>query len=104
VPFPDVLAGREQGYGLQRVYCNAKTPYKSLSPAAHGYATDQARKRANRTSFKYTYEGRSTKLNSLVTQFGTNPKWISLIVAVTCLICSFIWHLARMCLVQGDRL
>jgi len=76
VPFPDVLAGREQGYGLQRVYCNAKTPHKSISPAAHGYATDQARKRANRTSFKNTYEGRSTKPNSLVAQFGTNPKWI----------------------------
>ncbi|DBA92374.1 TPA: hypothetical protein ACH3X1_015779 [Trebouxia sp. C0004] len=60
VPFPDVLAGREQGYGLQRVYCNAKTPHKSISPAAHGYSTEQARKRANRTSFKNTYEGRPT--------------------------------------------
>ncbi|DBB16111.1 hypothetical protein WJX82_004381 [Trebouxia sp. C0006] len=76
VPCPDVLAGREQGHGLQRVYCNAKTPHESISPAAHGYATDQARKRANKISFKNTYEGRSTKPNSLVAQFGTNPKWI----------------------------
>ena len=76
MPIPDVLAGREQGYGLQRVYYNVKTPHKSISPAAHGYATDQARKRANRTSFKKTYEGSSTKLNSLVAQFGTNPRWI----------------------------
>ena len=39
----DVLAGRESGYGLQRLFSNAKTPYKSVSPATHGYQTDQAR-------------------------------------------------------------
>ncbi|KAA6424920.1 MAG: hypothetical protein FRX49_05094 [Trebouxia sp. A1-2] len=26
--------------------------------------------------FQNTYEGKSTKPNSLVAQFGTNPKWI----------------------------
>ncbi|KAL0018353.1 hypothetical protein WJX79_006177, partial [Trebouxia sp. C0005] len=72
----DVLAGRESGYGLQRLFSNAKTPYKSVSPATHGYQTDQARKRAGRTSLKNTYEPRSAIPNSLVLTFGTDLKWI----------------------------
>lgn len=52
MPFPDVLAGREQGHKLQGVYCNAKKPHISISPAAHAYVTDQAWKRANRTPLR----------------------------------------------------
>lgn len=72
----DVLAGRESGCGLQRLFSNAKAPYKSVSPATHGYQTDQARKRAGRTSLKNTYEPRSAIPNSLVLTFGTDLKWI----------------------------
>ncbi len=68
----DVLAGRESGYELQRLFSNAKTPYKTVSPATHGYQTDQARKRAGRTSLKNTYEPRSAIPNSLVLTFGTD--------------------------------
>lgn len=76
MPPLDVLAGREAGYGLQRVYCNAKTPYKGVTPATHGYQTDQARKRAQRTSHKNTYEPRTLIPNTLVATFGTCLKWI----------------------------
>ena len=72
----DVLAGRESGYGLQRLFSNAKTPYKSVSPATHGYQTDQSRKRAGCTSLKNTYEPRSAIPNSLMLTFGTDVKWI----------------------------
>ena len=75
-PALDVLAGRESGYGLQRVFSNAKTPYKSVTPATHGYQTDQARKRANRTSLKNTYEPRALVPNTLVAMFGTDLSWI----------------------------
>lgn len=70
-PALDVLAGRREGYGLQRVYNNAKTPYKSVTAATHGYHTDQARKRASRTSNKNTYEPRTLIPNTLVAQYGT---------------------------------
>ena len=75
-PFLMYWLAESKVMGCNVFHCNAKTPHKSISPAAHGYATDPAQKRANRTSFKNTYEGRSTKPNSLVAQFGTNPKWI----------------------------
>ena len=71
--FPEVVAGKQKGWGLQRVYCNAKSQYKSITPAAHGYATALARKRAGRTAFRNTHEGRTTKPNSMVMQYGTNP-------------------------------
>lgn len=76
MPPLDVLAGREAGYGLQRVYCNAKTPYKGVSAATHGLQTQQARVRANRTALKNTYEPRTLIPNSLVARCGTNLKWI----------------------------
>lgn len=75
VPFPNVLAGREKGYGLQCVFHNAKTPYKAITPATHGYQTDAARQRAERLSYKNTYEPRAGRPNALVAS-GTNPKWV----------------------------
>lgn len=56
MPPLDVLAGRETGYGLQRVYCNAKTPYKGVAAATHGLQTQAARVRAGRSALKNTYE------------------------------------------------
>ena len=70
-PTLDVLSGRREGVQLQRVYNHAKTPYKSITAATHGYHTDQARKRANRTSNKNTYEPRTLIPNALVAQYGT---------------------------------
>ena len=72
----DVLAGRESGCGLQRLFSNAKAPYKSVSPATHWYQTDQARKGAGHTSLMKTYEPRSAIPSSLVRTFGTDLKWI----------------------------
>ena len=74
--FPDVVAGKDKGYGFQRFFCNPKSQYKSIPPSAHGYTTALAQKRAGRVSHKNTYEGRSTKPNSMVLQFNTDPKAI----------------------------
>lgn len=68
-PLPNVAAGRQQGYGLYPVYCNAKSPQK-VSPAAHGYATSIARARAGRTSHHNTYEGRKEKPARMVARFA----------------------------------
>ena len=72
--FPDVVAGREKGYGLQRIFCNPKTQYKSITQSSHSYLTTMARKRAGRTSFKNTYEGRTTKPNSMVMDMDADPR------------------------------
>ena len=69
---PDVAAGRSAGYGLQHVYSNATTPYKRITPGAHGYVTAAVRKRAGHTSTKNTYEGRTTKPDYLVARYNTN--------------------------------
>lgn len=69
-PLPNVAAGRQQGYGLYPVYCNAKSPLQKVSPAAHGYATSMARARAGRTSRHNTYEGRKEKPARMVARFA----------------------------------
>lgn len=76
MPPLDVLAGRETGYGLQRVYCNAKTPYKGVAAATHGLQTQAARVRAGRSALKNTYEPRTLIPNSMVATHGTTLQWI----------------------------
>ena len=73
VPMPNVLEGRQKGYGLAPVYCNASAPDKKVSPAVHAYHTHAARQRTGRIAQKNTYEGRVTMPNTLVAR-GADKK------------------------------
>ena len=57
---------------LPPVFCANMASWMKMSAANHGYATQKARSVAGYTAFKNTYEGRTTKPNTMVATFDTD--------------------------------
>ena len=74
VPVPNILEGRNAGYQLAPIYCNANAPDEGISPAVHAYHTHAARSKTGRIAIKNTHEGRVTMPNWLVAKYGADKR------------------------------